>query len=700
MTLRWLHAPDAWFWITVVAAVLALVWAFARGRNRPRLRWIILLRSTGLLLLVIGLLQPLIRRTYVEVKPLSWAVYLDNSISMGFHANPSPVSLKSGIQDLLAAWSRTGAGIDVLQFSHRIDPYDESNYSLEGTATNLGQILEDVEARKDQLAGAIIITDGQLTEGQDPRDLIRQGGVPLYTIGVGDSTPMVDVYVESIDVPTVAIKGEPVEARVTLSSTGEKDHRVTVSLYSRANMLGSRFIRLSGEGSRSDVKFRFTPGEIGPASYRVQVSSVPEEINVENNSHRFDITVLKDRYNVAVLTGSPGYNTAVIKRLLGKLPRVKIDHFVQVGNSFRPKLKTFWSTPYELIVFDNFPATPLPRTWQNFFARKIIAHQSSLAWIAGPDIDRDAARSLHPFFYVRSPGNLLEQDLTYPLHFTDWLNSLPFLKSLTTGPQALHQVDFPPLHPGLQLETTRADQWIIAAIGSGDLSVPALILGEKDILRYAVWSPEDLATTYYQLLGSPDQDAFSHLFERVINWLLKTSGDREMYFRLNKSSFQQGELISITGNRILPTGPSARGRVKIKSGEDVINTVDLRYQPEQDRWEGEFYAPSPGKYTYEVEFLEEGESSTQSGEFRVQESQVELNQVRLNSRLLQSLAQQTGGRYVPWVRHEQAASWVQPRSRTEVKFSELHYMEHPWIWGIVFVIFVVEWILRRTLGLP
>jgi len=38
--------------------------------------------------------------------------------------------------------------------------------------------------------------------------------------------------------------------------------------------------------------------------------------------------------------------------------------------------------------------------------------------------------------------------------------------------------------------------------------------------------------------------------ERLFSWLLKTGGDKKLYFRLNKESYQQGEEIFITGTSI------------------------------------------------------------------------------------------------------------------------------------------------------
>ncbi len=699
MTIRWLHGPDVWFWALFVLAIGAVIWGFWKGKELPWYRWLLGFRILIFGSLIVGLFQPHIRTRTTESIPLKWNLYLDNSMSMGFHQTPSLVSLQNGIVDLIHTWQKQTTNLDVYQFSRDVNPIDAAEIQANGSATDLGKVMRHIRSQSNRLAGAILVTDGQLTQGEDPLDLVQDIPIPVYTLGVGDSMAMVDVSIRSIDVPTVGVKGEPVDAMVTLSNTGRGENRLNVSLYFRNKMIGSRFVTLSGGGAQTQVKFRFTPETIGTLTYRVQVSTLPDEVNIDNNRQSFDITILKDRYNVAVITGSPSFNTGVIKSLLQTLPRVHVDHYLQVGNEFRPPLKSFWETPYELIVFENFPIKPLPRTWQRILARKIVTQQSSLAWFGGPDMDLDAARGLYPFFYVQSTGDVLDESSSYELGFTDWINSLAFLTSFSKNISSISTQNFPPLKPGLQIEGTRNDQWVLAELSSS-LTIPALLVGEKESLRYAVWTPQDLSSLHYKLIGTPTQQTARGLIQKVMGWLMKTSGGKEMYFRLNKSSFQQGELITITGNRITPTGPDARARVHITRDGETVNSVELDYHPEKDRWEGQLYAPSPGRYDYEVVFQDGVDISRATGDFRVQESQVELNQVVLNTDLLKSISDKTGGLFAHWKQKMRIKDVVEDRYRTDVREADFNYMDHPWVWSLIILFFVGEWILRRTLGLP
>ena len=92
--------------------------------------------------------------------------------------------------------------------------------------------------------------------------------------------------------------------------------------------------------------------------------------------------MLKDRYKVAMITGSPNKNTPVLKRFLKENPRIEIDHFVRIsGARFKPEIKSFWSSPYELIILDNYPVEPLSPNFIRILGKKILNLQQKIIGI-------------------------------------------------------------------------------------------------------------------------------------------------------------------------------------------------------------------------------------------------------------------------------------------------------------------------------
>ena len=72
--------------------------------------------------------------------------------------------------------------------------------------------------------------------------------------------------------------------------------------------MGSKVIS-SGNNSVDQVRFMVNPDQTGKIEYRLQVNSIADEINIQNNKQVVSIHVLKNMYRIAIITGAPNFNT-------------------------------------------------------------------------------------------------------------------------------------------------------------------------------------------------------------------------------------------------------------------------------------------------------------------------------------------------------------------------------------------------------
>jgi len=372
MDVSFLKPVDTWFWVFSISVLVAILATYLSIRNHPELRWLLILRGISLIIALFLLLQPRFTWSETNTTELDWNFYVDNSVSIGYHPALSLQTIKSELSQLVFDLNKQDVAPYLYSFSESVSALENiQSWDGKGSSTNLGSVINHIVSNQEKLAGATIITDGQINQGLDPSQLIRKVEVPVYTLGIGESTPLVDLSIQSIDAPTVAIKGEDVRINVTINSTGDIQERVNVILYRGKRMLGSKYLQTEGFGSQTQARFLFTPSNLGENEYRVKVSTVSQEINIENNQQIFFITILKDRYMVALITGSPSFNTSVIKRYIRKYPRVELDHFVRRKNGYLPTMKSFWPRPYQLIIFDNYPVNKLSSKTQRIISKKI-----------------------------------------------------------------------------------------------------------------------------------------------------------------------------------------------------------------------------------------------------------------------------------------------------------------------------------------
>ena len=698
MDFSFLKPVDLWFWFFFIISFIIIVYTLIFIKNHSEIKFLIILRSITFVIFTFLLLKPKFSWTQYNYNNLDWNLYIDNSVSISYHPLLSFQTIKSELEQIIYSIIKKDAFYNLFSFSGNIKKIKNTeSFDSSGSSTDIGKVLNHIELNQDNLAGAVIISDGQNNNGINPKSLIKNIKVPVYTLGIGETKPLIDLSIESVDAPTVAVKGENVNIKATINSYGNLDEKVNVVLYSGKKMIGSKFLNISGQGSRNEARFIFTPLNLGENEYIVKVSSLSEEINIDNNQQKFLISVLKDHYKVALITGAPSFNTIVIKEYITNYPRVELDHYVLSNNGYTPSLKLFWSTPYQLIIFDNYPIDVLKSKTQKIYSKKITSEKASLLWIIGQNITSESAQSLTPFFHLDYVDENINSDKNSWYFTEDIINSSIIQGSLTNQKSNFADI-FPPITTPYKFNAKHKKVNPIAYHESDEV-IPVIFMGDVKNIRSIVWTSNDFSTVKYNISSNNNfRDIWSNLF----SWLLKTGGDRNLYFRLNKESYQQGEEILITGSSIQDNlSINNQAFITIMHDSMEVNSFELRFNPESNRWEGNFWAPKPGNYNYKI-VINDGSSEPmeQIGKFIVEKSQIELNQVSLNLPLLTNISNGTGAEYYSWESRSVLVDKIKSvKSKTRIDKSVV-LSENKWVMIILIILLTIEWVFRKRIGLP
>ena len=696
-----LKPVDIWFWFFVIISFIIVVSSFKFIKNHSELKLLIILRSITFIIITFLLLQPKFSWIHFKNNKLDWNLYVDNSVSISYHPALSFQTIKTELDQIIFNISKKITFSNLFSFSDEVKKIENTNeLDGSGSSTDLGTVLSHIQLNQDNLAGAIIITDGQNNHGIDPVNILKNIKVPVFTLGIGESKPSIDLSIESVDAPTVAIKGEKVNINVTILSFGNLREKVNVMLFSEKRMIGSKFLNISGQGSRNEARFIFTPINLGENEYIVKVSSLAEEINIDNNQQNFFITILKDRYKVALITGVPSFNTGVIKDYINNYPRVELDHFVRSKNEYSPSLKLFWSTSYQLIIFDNYPIDVLKTKTQKIYSRKITSDKASLLWIIGQNVTKESSQSLTPFFQL----DLIKENINSDKkswYFTEEIINSNVIQGLLTIHESNFSDIFPPIMTPYKFNSKHDKVNPIAYLESEEV-IPVLFMGEVKNIRSIVWTSNDLSTIKYNISNSNSNNIFPEIWSKLFSWLLKTGGDKNLYFRLNKDSYQQGEEILITGSSLQDyTHINNQAFITIINDSIEINSFELRFNPETVRWEGNFWAPKPGNYYYKI-VIHDGltDPMVQNGKFIVEKSQIELNQVSLNSPLLANISNITEAEYYSWQLRSKLVDKITPIESKRKINKSIVLNENKWVMIMLILLLTIEWVFRKRIGLP
>ena len=683
MDFEFLYQADLVLWVILFIGTGLFVYLYKIIFNEKWHQFLISYRIIIFFILGILLFNPVINFSGEKEKKLDWAIFIDNSASIKYHQTPSINAVQLGIESLVNKLSEKDISYHLYQFADNIQKVNSPQLIGNGVTTNIGIIPETIKQLGNQIAGAVIISDGLITEGKNPIKDFQQFNFPIHTIGIGEGSELVDVTIESIDAPTVVLKSDWVDVNITIQSVGNIGDRLSVSLYNNRELQGSKHIRLMGMESKKEINFRFRPKEIGKQQYEVRISSVEDEIDIQNNRQKFSLLVLKDRYKVALLTGSPNKNTSVLKQKLKNNPRVELDHFIRITETrFQPAIKTFWESPYELIIFDNYPIKPLSSNFVRILGKKLLSNQSALFLILGPNQTIVSFNGITSILGVVTEDSTIESNRFY-WEFVD--------EQIDAGG------NFPPLKQNILITGKQVSSDTLAVTEQG---WPLWLRNQNGTIRTMIWTSPELNTLYFHDQKLSQEGSFSVIWNQSISWLLKSGGEHENFFRLNKNRYQQGEMVQVTGTQPFEKTQDKTENIiiNVTHGSTDIITRDILYNIEEQRWLGEFRAPGPGEYNYSIQ-LGSNQDPIQTGTFQILESQIELNQVYLNKKLLATISNSTDGQFFVWDSRDSLFSEINPKVRREFKAEIIKFNESRVLLIIMILLLCVEWFIRRNRGL-
>ncbi|MCI5044711.1 MAG: hypothetical protein MRY72_08440 [Aquisalinus sp.] len=205
--------------------------------------------------------------------------------------------------------------------------------------------LSDVP--RSQLAGIFVITDGQSTD--TPEDPATLGiAAPVHTLLTGrpDET---DRTLEVISAPRFGIINEAADITFKVEDYGFTDRLASVSLKVNGREAITRTVRVGEE-----VPLQAALDAPGKTIIEISTPPVDGELTTRNNRAVIEISVIRDRLRVLLVSGEPHAGERVWRNLLKSDPAVDLIHFTILKPSTKPLI-----APAEDLALIRFPENEL-----------------------------------------------------------------------------------------------------------------------------------------------------------------------------------------------------------------------------------------------------------------------------------------------------------------------------------------------------
>lgn len=314
-----------------------------------KIRLMSALRFVFILLILILLLNPILRRTTtIENKPII-AFVQDNSSSILL--NKDSVYYQTDYLDEVE-WLLTSLSqdYDVRRFIFDEKTKLDSVIDYSGETTNISAVFTEIVSRFSGMnMGAVILaTDGIYNQGMNPV-YSRNVRYPVYSIALGDTVQQKDIILEDVIHNRIAFLGNKFPVRIHISAEKTEETHTDILISKEDETVYSRQIQIPEDGQSKTINVDLLADKLGLQQYEVFIKPVEGEISIENNRADFVIDVIDNRQKILILGNSPHPDIGALRFALQENPNFELH--IRYVYDFNENVSN-----YDLVILHQLPS--------------------------------------------------------------------------------------------------------------------------------------------------------------------------------------------------------------------------------------------------------------------------------------------------------------------------------------------------------
>ena len=717
----------------VVFALGAAAAAFLLYRAvRQHAAWgMIVLRAFTLAILFFILLQPVLNVATVLPQESYFAVVVDNSQSMRIQdgGQESRADLLMAELESTGFFARLADKFRVRlyrydQEAERIDGMDRMSFAGDRTRTESAMEMLYQELGTVPLSGIALITDGvdnASDEWTEAVSRIQSRGIPIYTVGVGEEAIDRDVELTQVVTPRESLNDATIVADVSYRGQGLAGRSARVQVRENGVLLTSQEVTVPRDGEIGEASIDIPITNEGARVFEYTIEA-PEERIPENNTLQTLVEVDDEAPKVLYVDGEPRWDYKFISRAveddgniqLVRLLRTSPNKFFRQGiesddvlaNGFPATREELFE--YEGLILGSIESTFFTQEQQEMIVDFVAERGGGFLMLGGRNSFSDGRYQNTPIADVL-PVRLMSDETSFlvddlMLEVSDYGRSHPMMRLNPNGTEPV--VDWAEL-PRLT-ELNRVEEAKVGAIVLADAAMatsrdrPVLLAYQRyGRGRSMVFTS---SSSWRWQMEMPHEDQTHELFWRqMLRWLVNGSPDPvearsetdsyvpdesiRLFADISDASFERMNNADVTGRVIDPDGN--------------IQQVPFEWTGLQDgTYQATVTGSVPGIYTLEVE-ASYGDNPLGRSEstFQVRDRPVEFYNAALDRRFLESVSEQSGGRYYPLSdldRLPDDAQYVEGESSV---IEQRELWDAPFLFMLLAATLGGEWFWRKAKGL-
>lgn len=645
------------------------------------------LRTIVVSFLAFLLLGPILKLITNEYEKPTWVFLIDSSTSVGEVIDSvGQLKLTATLSEKTGAIENAGYEVKWKDLAGNDIKAIKANGPTSDLNRGIQNIVNEFEGRN--LAGVVLLSDGIYNSGASP--LYTPVRVPIYTVGLGDTTERVDLMLKNVAFNKVAYQGNKFPLKAQVLMQGIENQEVSVSVLKDGKVLGNEK-KNTGIKSLIDFDFQLDATEKGIQRYDISVKPLDQESNKRNNSISIFIEVIDGKKKIVLIAPAPHPDIKALRAVVEKNSNYEfIIHIPGVANADAEYLKPGAA---ELIIFHQV-VDIVGRTLPLY--NSLSKSSSSVLLMIGSQTNLRQLQAYQIPIQFEYRGQWDQVTPVVNSEFRDFGFSENSNNVFSRYPPV--QVPF-----GKFIYPTKANVLLYQQIGSVTTDRPLLMSWEEGEKKIAALIGEGLwRWRLNEFADNGNTEVFDELFSKLIQYLSTQDDKRKFRSFPLQNEFSDSEPVVIENQVYNDLFELVYG-----------NTIQLQLRDAQGKVSNYSYTTSPGSSRYRIGGLKEGvyrfkastvlgdKTEEVNGQFLVKAQNIEAQNLTADFGLLQKLSTESGGKFYNANQLSVLASDLEKTKAASLIHSEETFnqlINLKWVFFLLLGLISAEWFLRKYLG--
>lgn len=655
------------------------------------------LRSLIFIIIILLLFESTISFLYKYENNKFTYLLIDNSNSIVLKDSSKTITKINSITNYLTRLKKNN--IKIFSFDnnvHEIGNNSLLNFSAQGT--NFYSVYNHLAKNKSEIENVVIISDGNLNQGEDPINNFEKLGLPIFTLGVGDTTTSKNVEINSVNHNNFVFYNKEIDISVIILNKGYENKNFNIRLYEEDKLILQKNDILNSSGFNK-VSLKIKPSKIGEVKYKIEIDKFNGEESYNDNSKIFFINVLSNKLKIGLVSDAPSNDLTIISNALKNEENYQIIKYYKINES------KSWIEPTKIPIdsidvffFINFPTKATRQNEIELFYNQIKKGKPFFISISNyTELEKLKYFSFNLPITIKSNFNE-SQKVNPDILQNEFISNFSQVSSRTDIWNKLAPID--QLNFNFTLKT-ESKSIVNSQFKNVDLNRPMMIIRNIGNERSFLFNGYNFWYWQFQTVDL-NKDFISNFIIEIAKWLSQTKNKNYFSIRTNKKSYSQNEEVEFYAELYDQSfNPIDTSKISVKI-KNTSSEIDLTPQG-NGVYSGKVVPNSTGEILFEAtNSYYKNSLSRATSRFYVSNIPIEKTETKLNSNYLKQISLQTNGKYFYIDDAKNIRDFIVHSQATK---NEITIKKNFELWHNKFIIIAlifllsIEWLTRKLFGM-